>query len=82
MPTTTSYVAEADSNTNWDERVKLYAKAEQVLIDEAMIVPLVHPVTMAVISDKLGGDGSTPNALGFTPLDRLGHYFFTHLSKK
>jgi oligopeptide transport system substrate-binding protein len=76
------YVAEADSNTNWDERVKLSAKAEQVLIDEAMIVPLVHPVTMAVISDKLGGDGSTPNSLGFTPLDRLGHYFFTHLSKK
>jgi peptide/nickel transport system substrate-binding protein/oligopeptide transport system substrate-binding protein len=76
------YVAEADSNTNWDERVKLYAKAEQVLIDEAMIVPLVHPITMAVISDQLGGDGSTPNSLGFTPLDRLGHYFFTHLSKK
>ena len=51
MPTTTSYVAEADSNTNWDERVKLYAQAEQVLIDQAMIVPLVHPITMAVISD-------------------------------
>ena len=51
------------------------------MIDEALIVPLVHPITMAVISDKLGGDGSTPNSLGFTPLDRLGHYFFTHLSR-
>lgn len=75
-------VAEADSNPNWDERLKLYAKAEQVLIDDAAIVPMVHPITMAVISDQLTGDASQPNAQGFTPLDRLGHYFFTHLSKK
>ena len=66
----------------WEERLKLYAQAEQVLIDNASIVPMVHPVTMAVMSDQLGGDGSTPNSQGFTPMDRLGHYFFTHLTKK
>ena len=53
-----------------------------MLIDNASIVPLVHPITIAVISDELGGDASTPNALGFTSLDRLGHYFFTHLTKQ
>jgi peptide/nickel transport system substrate-binding protein/oligopeptide transport system substrate-binding protein len=75
-------VAEADSNPVWEERLKLYAQAEQVLIDQAAVVPMVHPITQAVISDKLGGDASSPNAQGFTPLDRLGHYFFTHLTKK
>ena len=61
--------------------MKLYAQAEQVLIDNAMIVPLVHPITMAVVSDKLTGDGVEPNKLGFTPLDRLSHYFYTHVQK-
>ncbi|MHB1109586.1 MAG: ABC transporter substrate-binding protein, partial [Devosia sp.] len=75
-------VAAADSNPNWEERLKLYAQAEQVLIDNASIVPMVHPITMAVISDQLGGDSATPNSQGFTPLDRLGHYFFTHLTKQ
>ena len=74
--------AAADSNPNWEERLKLYAQAEQVLIDNASIVPMVHPITMAVISDQLGGDSATPNSQGFTPLDRLGHYFFTHLTKQ
>ena len=67
MPEYDKYVAEADSNTNWDERVKLYAQAEQVLIDEAMIVPLVHPITMAVITDQLGGDGVDAQLAGLHP---------------
>jgi ABC-type transport system substrate-binding protein len=75
-------VAEADSNPNWDERLKLYAQAEQVLIDGAYIVPMVHPITTTVISDKLGGDASTANAQGYFPLDRLGNYFFTHITKQ
>ncbi|MDO8359981.1 MAG: peptide ABC transporter substrate-binding protein [Devosia sp.] len=75
-------VAEADSNPIWDERLKLYAKAEQVLIDNAMVVPMVHPITTAVISDKMGGEASTSNAQGYFPLDRLGNYFFTHITKK
>ncbi|HWU18184.1 MAG TPA: peptide ABC transporter substrate-binding protein [Devosia sp.] len=75
-------VAKADSEPVWEERVKLYAQAEQVMIDQAEIVPLVHPITIAVISPELGGDAASPNSLGFTPLDRLGHYFFTHLTKQ
>ena len=52
------------------------------MIDQAEIVPLVHPITIAVISPELGGDAASPNSLGFTSLDRLGHYFFTHLTKQ
>lgn len=74
-------VAEADAGADWDTRANLYAKAEQVLIDNAMIVPLVHPITVAVISDKLTGEATTSNKLGFTPLERLSHYFYSHVQK-
>lgn len=74
-------VAKADSNPNWDERVKLYQAAEQVLIDNASFIPLVHPITNAVVSKGLTGEGATPNRMGFTPLRQLGLYFYTHIDK-
>ena len=74
-------VKEADSSLDWDKRVKLYAQAEQVLIDNAMIVPLVHPITVAVVSDKLTGEAVEPNKFGFTPLERLSHHFYSHVEK-
>lgn len=73
-------VAKADSESNWDERLKLYAQAEQVMIDQGLIVPLVHPITMNVVSDKLGGDAMTPNKEGFFP--NWSGYVYTHLTKK
>ena len=81
VPEYDALVAQADSESDWETRYKLYGDAEQVMIDQGLIVPLVHPITTAVISDALSGEASSPNALGFTPLDRLGHYFFTHLTK-
>lgn len=75
-------VAKADSATNWDERYKLYQDAEQVMIDQGLIVPLVHPIIMAVVSDKLTGEGVTPNSQGFTPLDRIGNFLYSHISEK
>jgi len=45
-------------------------------------VPLVHPVTIAAVSDKIKGEGVTPNAQGFTPLDRLAGYLYTHITKQ
>lgn len=74
-------VAQADSNPVWEERLKLYIAAEQVLIDNASFVPLVHPVTNAVVSAELKGDGTQPNKLGFTPLRQLALYFYTHVTK-
>ena len=51
------------------------------LIDNASFVPLVHPITNAVVSKDLKGDGTLPNDLGFTPLRQLGLYFYTHVTK-
>ncbi|MET0435930.1 MAG: peptide ABC transporter substrate-binding protein [Devosia sp.] len=82
IPEYDEIIAKADSESDWDTRYKLYAEAEQLMIDQGLIVPLVHPVTIAVVSDQLTGDGVAPNSLGFTQLDRLGHYFFTHITKQ
>jgi oligopeptide transport system substrate-binding protein len=74
-------VAKADAGTVWEDREKLYEQAEQVLIDNASFVPLVHPITVTVVSKDLKGDGVLPNTLGFTPLRQLGLYFYTHVTK-
>jgi oligopeptide transport system substrate-binding protein len=74
-------VAAADSGPNWETREKLYEQAEQVLIDNASFIPLVHPITNAVVSKELLGEGTTPNTLGFTPLRQLALYFYTHVDK-
>ena len=74
-------VAKADSDPNWDAREKLHQQTEQVLIDDASFVPLVHPVTNAVVSRDLKGDGTKPNDPGFTPLRHLGLYVYTHVTQ-
>ena len=75
-------VAAADANSSWEERQKLYIQAEQVLIDNMSFIPLVHPITVAVVNKALTGDGTTPNTQGFTPLRQLGLYFYTHVQKQ
>ena len=74
-------VAKADSSPKWEDRNKLYQEAEQVLIDNASFVPLVHPITNAVVSKDLKGDATQPNKLGYSPLRQLGLYFYTHVKK-
>jgi len=71
-----------DAGSDWNDRLANYAKAEQVLIDNAALVPLVHPVTIAAVSDSLKGAGVEPNSKGFTPLDRLAGYLYTHITKQ
>ena len=82
VPDYDKFVAEADSNPDWEERVKLYEQAEQVMIDQGLIVPLVHPIIMAVVSEDITGPGVTPNSKGFTPLDRIGNFLYSHISVK
>ncbi len=55
---------------------------EILLIDNASIIPVVHPVTNAVVSKDLLGEGATANKLGFTPLRQLALYFYTHVDKQ
>ncbi len=71
-------VAEADSHPDWEQRLALYEQAEQVLIDTAAIVPLVHPIQMFAVSDRLSGPGVEPNSAGMTPLTRLVPFFYAH----
>ena len=82
VPEYDAAVAAANSNPVWEERLKLYAQAEQIMIDQGLIVPLVHPIIKAVVSDTLGGAGVTPNSQGFTPLDRIGNFLYSHISVK
>lgn len=74
-------IAAADSTRDWEKRLELYEQAEMVMIDNASIVPLVHPVTTSLVKPTVKGDGATNNKLGFAPLDNRGHYFFTHVTK-
>lgn len=78
VPEYDALVAQADANPVWEERVALYEQAEQVLIDNASIVPLVHPIQMFVVSDRLAGDGVGTNAQGMTPMNRLVPFFYAH----
>lgn len=75
-------VGAADGNPVWEERAKLYQQAGQVLIDSASFIPLVHPITVTVVSKDLQGEGTAPNNLGFTPLRPLGLCFYTHVAKQ
>ena len=81
IPAYDELVAAADAGKVWEERAALYQKAEQVLIDNASMIPLVHPITVTVVSKDLKGEATEPNTLGFTPLRQLGLYFYTHVTK-
>ena len=80
IPEYDALVAAADANPVWEERLALYAQAEQVLIDNASIVPLVHPIQMFAVSDALSGAAVEPNSQGMTTLNRLVPYFYAHLN--
>lgn len=79
VPEYDALVAAADANPVWEERFELYRQAEQVLIDNASIVPLVHPIQKFVVSDRLSGPGVEPNSAGMTALNRLNPFFYGHV---
>jgi len=75
-------VAAADSNAVWEERLALYQQAEQVLIDDAAIVPLVHPIVVTLFSEALSGAGVEPNEDGMTPGSRMVPWFYANIVKQ
>jgi ABC-type transport system substrate-binding protein len=79
VPAYDALVAQADANPDQAARYRLYEQAEQVLIDNASIVPLVHPIQMFAVSDRLSGEAVTPNSTGMTPMARLAPFFYAHL---
>jgi oligopeptide transport system substrate-binding protein len=80
VPEYDALVAAADANPVWEERYALYQQAEQVMIDRGSIVPLVHPIQMFAVSDRLSGAGVEPNDQGMTPLNRLVPYFYANVT--
>jgi peptide/nickel transport system substrate-binding protein/oligopeptide transport system substrate-binding protein len=73
-------VAKADADPVWETRTQLYREAEQVLIDNAAIIPLVHPIQMFAVRDRLSGPGAEPNSQGMSAMIRLTPFFYAHLT--
>lgn len=46
---------QARKTTDDDERLELYEEAQQIIIDEAPIVPVYHSVLLAGLSDRIDG---------------------------
>jgi len=73
----TELVNKANSITDWNERAKLYEEAEQIIIDNATVTYLVHPITNQLQKPYLKGEGVEPNDYG---LYTAQNYFkFTHM---
>ncbi|RVT83497.1 peptide ABC transporter substrate-binding protein [Rhodobacteraceae bacterium CCMM004] len=80
LPEYDALVDQAGAASEWEERLGYYEQAEQVLIDNASIIPLVHPIQTFVFSDRVSGDATEPTENGFSASSRLTPYFYTHLS--
>lgn len=70
----------AGSASDWETRLHHYEQAEQVLIDNASIIPLVHPILTFVYSDRVSGEATHPTENGLSVFARVTPYFYTHLS--
>lgn len=63
-------LVEAARAENTNERYKLLAQAEQLLLDKGMIIPITHPISLHVIDLNMVG-GWQINALDLHPLKYL-----------
>ncbi|MBR6297160.1 MAG: peptide ABC transporter substrate-binding protein [Treponema sp.] len=65
-----SLLREASLTKDSSERYKILAKAEQMLLDDSMVIPISHPVSLNFINlNRIGG--WTPNALDLHPFKYL-----------
>ncbi|HAK68981.1 MAG TPA: peptide ABC transporter substrate-binding protein [Treponema sp.] len=62
-----SLLNDAGRTSDAGERYKLLSKAETLLLDDGMVIPVSHPVALNVINTSLVG-GWTTNALDLHPL--------------
>ena len=65
-----SLLLEAQKTDTAEERYKLLSKAEQLLLDEGMIIPIAHPVSLHALDLEIIG-GWTLNAFDIHPLKFL-----------
>ncbi len=58
------------SGISGTKRYELLAEAERILLDSGMVIPLIHPISMSIISiEEIGG--WYPNAFNIHPLKYL-----------
>lgn len=51
-----AFIAEALRQTNKEDQYRLMAKAEQILLDSGMVIPVLHPVSMNLLDlNSIGG---------------------------
>ncbi len=65
-----SLLTEASETNSSSEHLKILSKAEQLLLDDSMIIPISHPITMHIIDTTSLGGWQT-NALDLHPLKYL-----------
>lgn len=73
-------VEAAGSASDWEAREAYYEQAEQVLIDNASIIPIVHPIQTFVFAEGVSGEATIPTENGLSASSRLTPYFYTHLT--
>lgn len=56
---------QARRSTNEEERMELYKEAQQIIVDEATIVPLYHSVLLAGLQDSVNGFFQYPSSFPF-----------------
>jgi oligopeptide transport system substrate-binding protein len=64
------YLADAAATTDTDEHYKLLSQAEQLLLDDGVILPISHPVSLHAIDLDVVGGWAT-NALDIHPFKYL-----------
>ncbi|MFO8044085.1 MAG: peptide ABC transporter substrate-binding protein [Alkalispirochaeta sp.] len=74
----TELVNRANESFDQEERLELYQEAEQILIDEAAVTYLVHPVENLMWKPYISGEAMEPNSFDLYGGSIL--YKWTHLS--
>lgn len=71
---------EANAIADWEKRFPLYEEAERILIEEAAVTYLVHPITNKLWKPYIVGEGVEPNRYGDYTAQRF--YISTHIGLK
>lgn len=65
-----SYIHQAAMADSSEEHNKLLAKAEDLLLDDCMVIPIYHPISLHVVNPEAIG-GWIPNAMDLHPFKYL-----------
>lgn len=58
-------LSDARSETDEERRLELYEEAQQIIIDEAPLIPIYHPYLLVGMNDEIQGYGQHPASFHF-----------------